>query len=187
MFKETTHDVLIGIALIVVSFLMLVVCAAPLYGVFWLLSKAFGFVTTRTGIPTDVWYLALICFVALISSVRNLRNRYWLNLLLSLATAPMAAAIWLKSGLSPNNLFWILPLWLLIATPDSRPVPLSQFVSGCLLVAVSFLLNIGLLGHASRARATDDIVVLATCAWLYFYFFRSQLKQQTDSNAAPAQ
>lgn len=179
--EDTTYDVLIGLLLLVVSFL---VPAVPFYAIHWLLSKAIGFVTTHTGITTGELTLAFICTVVLFSSASSVRSRHWLNLFLSLALVTMIVATWLKVGHFLDSIVWIMPLWFLITPSDSYRLRPLHIASGALVSVLGFLLNIGLVPHT---RDTDFIVGVAILAWIFFSCIRPHVKAQTESTAVSAQ
>jgi hypothetical protein len=181
--RDTAKDALLGIVLLLAALLVFAVCLIPVAGIFWVVDHAGKYLATRAGIPTDTGFTTFICLLALVSAFQNLWKRHWLNVLLSLAIIPMAMVAWLKGLSSTSNFLWLLPLWLLFAIPDSRRLPFLQFISGVLLAAATFLLSIGLFGHASLARALDDILSLAMFAWAYFYIFRDRIRQ-VGGNAA---
>jgi hypothetical protein len=182
--RETGKDALIGIGLLVVAFLILMVCAIPLAGIFWLVGHAGRYLSAHLGIPTDAWLPAFICVSGLILSIKNLRKRHWLSLLLSLAIIPTAMAAWLTGVSSSGSFLWSLPLWLVIVTHSSGRLSILQLVSAVLLAISTLLLILGMFGHTSLARALDDILTLALFAWVYFYYFRDQLHPVQDTAAS---
>jgi hypothetical protein len=101
--RETSVNVLLGLALVLISALLFSLVVIALGFVLYAVDTIAKHYSSSDVASSRLEFFVLLLLVSLVSGVAHLRKRFWPNAFLSLAIMPVIASIWFAGAHSPYS------------------------------------------------------------------------------------
>ena len=162
--RETSVNVLLGLALVLISALLFSLVVIALGFVLYAVDTIAKHYSSSDVASSRLEFFTLLLLVSLVSGVGHLRKRFWPNAFVSFAIMPVIASIWFAGAHSPLQFEGFSPAgsWLLIVLiPNRSRLERYEFGLAGFIVSATVAVNFGLFGAGSVARFVADSILLA--------------------------